>query len=42
LLLTNNTDELVLLVQEETVLQDLTDRLNEIGRCYGMEIIIGK
>jgi hypothetical protein len=40
--LTNNADERVLLVQEETVLQDIKDRLNEFGRCYGMEIIMGK
>lgn len=42
LLLTSKADELVLLVQEETLLQDMTGRLNEIGRCCGMEIIKGK
>jgi len=41
-LLTSNADERVLIVQEETVLQDMTGRLNEIGRCCGMEIIMGK
>jgi hypothetical protein len=28
--------DLVLLAEEETVLQGMTDRLTEIGRCYGM------
>jgi len=31
-------DELVLLAKEEKVLQDMIDKLNEIGGCYGMEI----
>jgi hypothetical protein len=31
-------DELVLLAKEETVLQDVIDRLTEIVRCYGMEM----
>jgi hypothetical protein len=31
-------DELVLLAKEETVLQSMTDRLIETGRCYRMEI----
>jgi hypothetical protein len=29
---------LVLLATEETVLQGMTDKLIENGRCYGMEI----
>ena len=35
-------DELVLLAKEETVLQDMTDKLTEIGRCYGMEMNVEK
>jgi hypothetical protein len=35
-------DELVLLAKEETVLQDMTERLFEIGRCYGMEMNVEK
>jgi len=31
-------DDLVLLAKEEKVLQELIDKLIEIGRCYGMEI----
>jgi len=31
-------DDLVLLAKEEKVLQDMTDKLTEIGRCYGMEM----
>jgi hypothetical protein len=31
-------DDLVLLAKEEKVLQDMIDKLIEIGRCYGMEI----
>jgi hypothetical protein len=31
-------DELVLLAKEEMVLQEMIDRLIEIGRCYGMEM----
>jgi hypothetical protein len=31
-------DDLVLLAKEEKVLQDMVDKLTEIGRCYGMEI----
>ena len=31
-------DELVLLAKEETVLQSMTDRLIETGRCYRMEM----
>jgi hypothetical protein len=30
-------DDLVLLAKEEKVLQDMTDKLIKIGRCYGME-----
>jgi hypothetical protein len=32
----------VLLGKEEKVLQDMTDKLNEIGRCYGMEMNVEK
>jgi hypothetical protein len=35
-------DELVLLDKEENVLQDIIDKLIEIGRCYGMEMNVGK
>jgi hypothetical protein len=35
-------DDLVLLAKEEAMLQDRTQRLNEIGRCYGMEINMEK
>ena len=35
-------DDLVLLVKEEKVLQDMIDKLIEIGRCYGMEINVEK
>jgi hypothetical protein len=35
-------DDLVLLAREETVLQGVVDRLIEIGRCYGMEMNVGK
>jgi len=35
-------DDLVLMAKEETVLQDMTDKLIEIGRCYGMEINVEK
>jgi hypothetical protein len=30
-------DDFVLLAKEEKVLQDVVDKLIEIGRCYGME-----
>jgi hypothetical protein len=33
-------DDLVLLAKEEMVLQGMTDRLTETGRCDGMEIIV--
>jgi hypothetical protein len=32
----------VLLAKEELVLQDMTDKLTEIGRCYGMEMNVEK
>ena len=34
----NYADDLVLLAKEEKVLQDMTDKLIEIGGCYGMEM----
>ena len=35
-------DGLVLLAKEEKVLQDMIDRLTEIGRCYGVEMNVTK
>ena len=35
-------DDLVLLAKEEKVLQDMIDKLIEIGRRYGMEINVEK
>jgi hypothetical protein len=35
-------DDLVLMAREETVLQGMTDKLTDIGRCYGMEMNVGK
>jgi hypothetical protein len=35
-------DNLVLLAKEEKVLQDMNDKLIEIGRCYGMEMNVEK
>jgi len=35
-------DDLVVLAKEENVLQDMIDKLIEIGRCYGMEINVEK
>jgi len=35
-------DDLVLLAKEEKLLQDMIDKLIEIGRCYGMEINVEK
>jgi len=35
-------DDLVLLAKEEKVLQDMIDKLIEIGRCYGMEFNVEK
>jgi hypothetical protein len=32
----------VLLSKEETILQDMTDRLTEIGRCCGTEMNVEK
>ena len=35
-------DDLVLLAKEEKVLQDMIDKLIEIGGCYGMEMNVEK
>jgi len=35
-------DDLVLLAKEEKVLQDMVDKLIEIGRCCGMEMNVEK
>jgi len=35
-------DDPVLLAKEEKVLQDVIDKLIEIGRCYGMEMNVEK
>jgi hypothetical protein len=35
-------DDLVLLATEEKVLQDMIDKLTELGRCYGMEMNVEK
>ena len=35
-------DSLVLLAKEEKVLQDMINKLTEIGRCYGMEMNVEK
>ena len=35
-------DDLVLLAKEEAVLQDMIDKLIEIGRFYGMEMNVEK
>jgi hypothetical protein len=35
-------DDFVLLAKEEKVLQDMIDKLIEIGGCYGMEMNVGK
>ena len=35
-------DDLVLMAKEEKVLQDMIDKLIEIGSCYGMETNVGK
>jgi len=35
-------DDLVVLAKEENVLQDMIEKLTEIGRCYGMEINVEK
>jgi hypothetical protein len=35
-------DDLVLLAKEEKVLQDMIDKLTEIGECCGMEMNVEK
>ena len=35
-------DDLVFLAKEEKVLQDMIDKLIEIGGCYGMEVNVEK
>jgi hypothetical protein len=35
-------DDTVLLAKEEKVLQNMIDKLIEIGRCYGMEMNVEK
>jgi hypothetical protein len=35
-------DHLVLLGEEEAVLQGVTERQTKIGKCYGMEMNVGK
>jgi len=35
-------DDLVLLAKEDKVLQDMINKLIEIGRCYGMEMNVEK
>ena len=35
-------DDLPLLTKEENVLQDMIDKLIEIGRCFGMEMNVEK
>jgi hypothetical protein len=35
-------DDLVLLAKEENVLQDMIDKLTEIGRCHEMEMTVEK
>jgi hypothetical protein len=35
-------DDLVLLAKDKKVLQDMIDKLIEIGRCYGMEMNVEK
>jgi hypothetical protein len=34
--------DLVLLAREEILLQCIIDRLIQVGRCYGMEMSVGK
>jgi hypothetical protein len=36
------SDDLVLLAKGEKVLQDMIDKLIEIGKCYGIEMIVEK
>jgi hypothetical protein len=38
----NSKKVLLVLVGIETVLQDMIDKLIEIGRCYGMEMNVEK
>jgi hypothetical protein len=33
-----STNDLVLLYKAEMILQGMTNRLTEVGRCYGMEM----
>jgi hypothetical protein len=35
-------NDLVLLAKEETMTQDMIDKLIEIGKCYGMEMNVEK
>ena len=35
-------DDLVLLAKKEKVLQNMINKLTEIGRCYGMEVNVEK
>jgi hypothetical protein len=35
-------NDLVLLAKEEKMLQDMIDKLNKIGRCFGMEMNVEK
>jgi hypothetical protein len=35
-------DDLVLLAKEERVLQEMIDKLIEIGKCYGIEVNVEK
>jgi len=35
-------DNLVLLAKAEAVLQSMIERLVDVGRCYGMEMNVGK
>ena len=35
-------DDLALMSEEETVLQSMIDKLIEVGRCYCMEMNVGK
>jgi hypothetical protein len=37
-----HADDVVLLAKEETVLQDMIDRLIEIERCCGVVMHVGK
>ena len=42
ILIVKYADDLVLLAKEGKVLQDMSDKLIEIGRCYGMEMNVEK